>query len=389
MQYTVKITLQSPTLVGDRREPSAYFLPSRDYIPGGVLRAALARAIKDDCPYETGEGLINWVEFVDGSECSRCSWRFLCSSFAELRFHNLYLDGARVAPLSAYRCKLNGEHPVFDTLLFSGRLSCPECKEPAERAGGYLKDGCKVEAKRRLIMRLEVDPYRGVAQDSQLYSLRVLREGQVFSGLLTVPDPAGAFPAELELRIGAKTTAGLGKARVHFKKAVGCGVEKLKERIIRFQEKARELLDIPAGTKEGEFLYLSFTMLADALPEKQLMPKSERVPNDTLQRELIEALLPAGSPVSERLDGVVKVLADFKVYGGYRTAERGDGRRQASLHVSAGSVFLCRVRGPLNDELLQSLLILEEQGLGMSAEDGYGAVRICDEIHLNEGRREV
>lgn len=382
MRYWVSVELNSPALVGDRREPSAYFLTSRDYIPGGVLRAAFARAITEDCPYEKGDGRLNWVEYANGEECPRCCWRDLCRNFGEIRFYHLYKNGARVAPLSAYRCKFDKDHPVFDVLLATGAPTCSRCNKPAERIGGYLKDGKEEKAKRRLLMRLEVDPYLGVAREGQLYALRVLRSGQRFSGLMDIPDEAVSLPKDFELRIGAKTTSGLGRARVTIEKAAPWSMEDLKRRISQFQEKARQQLQGIAGEKA---VFLSFTLLADALPEKELKAKDEWVATDVLQQELMDALLPKESVVAKRFAGVIRAFVDFSVYGGYNTAKPGDGRRKASIYVSAGSVFLCRVEGPLDDDLLKSLCQVEEHGLGSRTEEGYGAVRICDEFHLNTG----
>ncbi|MGQ9512220.1 hypothetical protein [Thermodesulfitimonas sp.] len=386
MRYTVTLTLDSPALVGDRREPSAYFLPSRDFIPGGVLRAAFARAITENCPYYTDGERLHWVRFADGPDCQACSWRGLCASFAGLRFSHLYKDGARVAPLTAYRCKFDKKHPVFDTLLGVGEPRCPVCGERAERVGGYLNDKREgISVDRRLVMRLAVDPYRGVAQDRRLFALRVLNEGQTFRGQLDIPDTAGGIPQDFTLRLGAKTTVGLGQATLRLEKSEGSGSANLLERLTRFQEGAREWLERRGETETGEYSYFSVTLLADALPAAALTAKVEWVRTAVLRRELAAALFPPELPLSTRDLDAVRIIADFRVYGGYCTAERPGGRREATLHIAAGSVFLCRVRGALDDGLLQALQLLEEQGVGAKTEDGYGAVCICDSFHLEEG----
>lgn len=386
MRYTVSLTLTSPTLVGDRREPSAYFLPSRDFIPGAVLRAALARVITEGCPYCSQEKRLHWVRFAEESGCEGCRWRVFCASFDTLRVSHLYREGARVAPLTAYRCKFNKIHPVFDTLLGLGEPRCPKCGERAERVSGYLDDkGQRKPVNRRLIMRLAVDPYRGVAKDRWLFALRVLNEGQTFRGRLDLPDPTGEIPQEFIVRLGAKTTVGLGRATVRLEQKEGPGPGDLQKRIARFQEKARKLPERSSKGETEEHTYFSLTLLADALPEGVLVAKAERVPTATLRQELLQAILPSGSPLLARGVEAVKVITDFKVYGGYCTAERDNGRREAALHIAAGSVFLCRVRGPLGDGLLHALRLLEDQGVGKKTEDGYGAVRVCDEFHFNTG----
>jgi len=382
MQYSVDLTLESATLVGDRREPSGYFIPSRDFIPGSVLRAALARAIREGCPYDTVNGSSNWVEFADGPLCSDCSWRGLCSNFGDLRFSHLYRDGARVAPLTAYRCKNDGRHPMFDTLLNSGAPVCPECGGTGERVSGYLNGpNSTLDVDRHLLMRLEMDPYRQTAREGQLYALRVLNRGQVFKGRLVSPTSFTGLPAELTLRLGAKTSVGLGRVKVRFEEETTSKPDLLGDRIRRFQEKARAARD----SQDGETCYLSLTLLADALPERELKASRERVSTEALKRQLLESILPPDSPLAGRLGEVLRVAADFEVYGGYCTAEHSCGRRRASLYVSAGSVFLCRMQGPLDDELLQSLRSVEERGLGRRTEDGYGAVSVCDEFHLHTG----
>lgn len=380
MRYAVTLELKSPALVGDRREPSAYFLPSRDFIPGGVLRAALARLITEGCPYYSEVKGYHWVRFAAGPECAACMWCGLCASFDRVRFSHLYKDGARVAPLTAYRCKFDSSHPTFDTLLAHRRLRCPECKERVERVSGYLDGEYRdVAVNRRLVMRLAVDPYRGVAQDRQLYALRVLDAGQTFIGWLDVPD-ADTVPETVELRLGAKTTVGLGRAAVRFERAAGPGLDALKKRIERFQEVIRQ-----SAKAEPGYTCFSITLLSDALPDTELTPTTGWVPTPDLRQEVAQAVLPP--PLRSAGPGVevTRAVADFKVYGGYSTAVKGDGRQKARLYIAAGSVFLCRVRGELNDGLLQALFHLEKQGVGLKTEDGYGALCVCDEFHLNNG----
>ncbi len=380
MRYAVTLELKSPALVGDRREPSAYFLPSRDFIPGGVLRAALARVITEGCPYYSEAGGYHWVRFAAGPECAGCMWCGLCASFERVRFSHLYKDGARVAPLTAYRCKFDSSHSTFDTLLAPGRFRCPECKERVERVSGYLGNEYRdVAVNRRLIMRLAVDPYRGVAQDRQLYALRVLDAGQIFHGWLDVPD-ADTIPETAELRLGAKTTVGLGRAAVHFERAAVPGLDALRQRIERFQEVIGQ-----SAKAEPGYTCFSLTLLSDALPDTELAPATGWVPTPDLRQVVAQAVLPP--PLRSVGPGVevTKAIADFKVYGGYCTAVKGDGRQRAALYIAAGSVFLCRVRGELNDGLLQALFHLENQGVGLKTEDGCGALRVCDEFHLNTG----
>ncbi len=380
MRYEVTLELKAPTLVGDRREPSAFFLPSRDFIPGGVLRAALARAITESCLHYTEARGYHWVRFADGPECAACMWRGLCASFDRLRFSHLYKDGGRVVPLTAYRCKFNADHPTFDTLLAQGLSPCPECGDRSERASGYLDDECRqVTVNRRLVMRLAVDSCRGVALDRQLYALRVLDAGQTFRGWLDVPG-AETIPYNFELRLGAKTTVGLGRVAVRLEPADEPGLDNMKQRIEKFQKVIRQL-----GRAEPGDTCFSLTLLSDVLPARELAPATGRVPTRNLQQEVAQTVLPpslrsAGSGVE-----VTKVVADFKVYGGYCTAVNGDGRQRAALHIAAGSVFLCRLRGALNDEVLQALFHLEKHGAGLKTEDGYGALRVCDEFHWNTG----
>ncbi len=380
MRYAVTLNLMSPALIGDRREPSAYFLPSRDFIPGGVLRAALARLITESCPYYSETKGYHWVHFAAEPDCATCIWRGFCASFECVRFSHLYKDGARVAPLTAYRCKFNSNHPIFDTLLASGGRRCPECKNRVERVSGYLdEENHNVAVNRRLIMRLAVDPYRGVALDRQLYALRVLDAGQTFQGWLDIPATI-PISETVELRLGAKTTVGLGRAVIHFKQFEESGPDALRQRIERFQQIISQL-----GEYQPDCTYFSLTLLSDTLPDTELIPATGWVPTPYLRQELARAVfLPPLGSAGAGVE-VTRAVADFKVYGGYSTAVKGDGRQRARLYITAGSVFLCRVRGRLNDGLLQALFHLEKQGVGLKTEDGYGALCVCDKFHLVNG----
>jgi len=117
----------------------------------------------------------------------------------ETRFGFASINGSQTIPLSARSCKYNSgfiedkEHGVIDILLpdpDKEEKRCIEanCKHPVDYLEGFWNpETCKKEKiRKRLITRTAIDPVRGSASHEQLYSQRVIEEGQKRVKLLSV-----------------------------------------------------------------------------------------------------------------------------------------------------------------------------------------------------------
>ncbi|HHY39248.1 MAG TPA: hypothetical protein GX507_10025 [Clostridia bacterium] len=397
MRYRASVELNSALLVGDRREPTGFFLVSRSFISGAVLRAGIAREITLACPLAPADGS-HWVRYMGVNACMECTWRNLCRDFDRIRFGHCYPEGARVAPMTAYRCKANPSHRICDSLLESERTVCPECKGGMERFSGFVDtEWREVNPTRRLVMRLAVDPYRHVASEGRLYALRILEPGQRFTGWVETPDETELdIPVRMCVHLGAKISSGLGRATLCLEMVTEDVVQGIKKRCAHLTAIAdqaatnRVAMNLAATNQSGMNQtatgqgYFSLTLLSDALPYVSLPLLGEGYQETSVLRErLARAILPEKfwntvNPVTER------VVADFRFYGGYQTTGVNAGRRHGRTYIAAGSVFLFRVPGGLSDTLINELVELERTGIGLCTEDGYGSVRVCDEFHLQK-----
>ncbi len=177
----------------------------------------------------------------------------------ETRFGFAFINGSQTIPLSANSCKYNGgfdnaqdnpddqRHGVTDILLASDRGRCfyPGCDKPLDRFTGFWDPLKKKEEKvnKRLITRTAIDTVLGCASSGQLYSQRVIEEGQTFCANIEIPDD---LTSELTCLISRPFVACIGTGRSRGQGWVNVRQENplspyisdtAKERFVRFERK--------------------------------------------------------------------------------------------------------------------------------------------------------
>jgi hypothetical protein len=185
----VRIDLRSPALLASA-PPASNQLETLPFIPGNTLRGVMAR---------------RYLDLGHGSESDEFRRIFLAG---EARFGFATAKGSEALPLSARSCKyvpgFRGEegHGVFDILLpvpGEGKERCPVCGHALDYHRGFWvsEPTREVQVKTRLVTRTAIDPQRGTAKTAQLYSQRVLSEGQVFLAAIEAPDDLAPRLAEM------------------------------------------------------------------------------------------------------------------------------------------------------------------------------------------------
>ncbi|MFZ5591141.1 MAG: hypothetical protein ACOY81_04950, partial [Bacillota bacterium] len=409
MEWQVDIELKSPLLVGGEKTGSEY-MRSLPYIPGGVLRAALARWIVEQCPLERVTDRLFWVEFRDKPACADCAVHFWCRNFTRLLFTFCYPFGAKPWPVTALQCKFNSSHPVQDGLVYrllaarglaEGPPVCAHCSRGQGRvesvSGFYVVEDeayRPVQPVYRPLTRLGVDPYRRVARDGLLYTVNVLSEVSrqggreqpaVFSGrvrLLATPAPsAPSGPASWPetLRLGAKITSGLGQALVTW--------QSLPFRPEREQSQIAERIKafnalLPDSWRQPGRVYVPLLLLSDACWPQ--MPPSEHMTDagwrEFWQQSLQEALPGEDTGWQELNWQLEEVLVSTGYRSGFDTSAPGGAWKQYTFQVQRGSILVLSLPGDALDRALPLLVSLEWQGLGQRREEGYGQVSVADEI---------
>lgn len=414
MEWRVDVVLKSPLLVGGQKTGSEY-MRSLSFIPGGVLRAALARWIVEQCPLERAADRLFWVEFRDEAACVGCAAHFWCRHFTRLLFTFCYPSGAKPWPVTALQCKFDPGHPVQDALvhrLLAGRglvdgppvcSHCPEGKGRVESVSGfYVEDGGvyrSVQPVYRPLTRLGVDPYRRVARDGLLYTVNVLSEVSrqggreqpaVFSGRVRLKEPASPEPSEPvswpgTLRLGAKTTSGLGQALVTWQ-ALPSRPEQGQERIAGGIKAFNALL--PESWRRSGRVYVPLLLLSEACWPQ--MPPSGHLTDEGWrefwQQSLREAL-PGEDAGWQELDWQLEdVLVSTGYRSGFDTSAPGGAWKQYTFQVQRGSILVLSLTGEALDRALPLLYSLQWRGLGQRREEGYGQVSVADEVHWRCGK---
>jgi hypothetical protein len=379
LNLKLKLTLQTPLLAGGTLRTENFF-SSLDYLPGGVLRAALAVALLEGGGLKRrGGDKLNWVEPLTEEERGQCSYPHLFDEFSSMRIGDATLYGARFAPMTSYVCKKDPSHPSVDYLcdILDGHFKrvCPKCSGPVDRLSGWLLDGRKIEGVYRTISRTAINPYLGVAADERLFTcncLEVVQKGEAPTELHALlrcsPEAAEEWKKFFEdnprIYAGRYTSSGLGAMKVEVEQ---CPSEKpLEARLKSF-----------GGRKSGR-LQVPLTAWSDIYLPLEKPWKSVGVNGKEALQAHWAVLL--GLPESGKL---VRCFTDYKLRGGFSTAEKREKRRTAKWVIAKGSVFVLDL--PDHQVALDWLKQQEEEGLGENTKHGFGRVLAADPIHITKG----
>jgi CRISPR-associated protein Csx10 len=171
----------------------SFFTGSHAFVPGSVLRGALAAAwIAEHGPPAPGSSEQAWFrDLFDGP----------------VRYGPLHVPGSFVQPVSVRRCKYpkNGacEDSVVDA-AFDSRVKCLVCEGPTEPGKGQvtLPPGITLDR----LTRTSINPKTGKAADGELYSHGALPAGTRLEGVIRGRDPWLERPRRL--RLGGRRTVG-------------------------------------------------------------------------------------------------------------------------------------------------------------------------------------
>ncbi|MCS7158654.1 MAG: CRISPR-associated RAMP protein Csx10 [Blastocatellia bacterium] len=384
---------EEPLLVGEVK-PKGDYLGTRGYIPGGVLRGALAEWLK-----------------AQGNE-----WAIL-DTVQRIRFGNLFPTPwesvyALPFPMTALECKLNGGfenvprprhreagHGVRDSLLVAlayselersgarfpvpmllrctARINNRHCGGRMERVGGFyanLPEGwTKVSVPQGVQTKVALSRYRRAAQEQMLYRVAALRPQVSFVGRIWTDDDSvidTLREAVEHIGVGALTTRGFGAARLREAKQVS--LPSLAERLREFNEKLgevwRDLADLArqvgnAVPDEPSGTYFSVDLLAPA------------VLNDTQGLPTLKLCL--RGPDGSWLEPIWWATQPTFV-GGFSTAWGLP--KPTALGSAPGSVYVFRSELP-EAQLVSWLENLEAHGVGQRTDEGLGEILVCHPFH--------
>lgn len=320
-QIGLSITTISPLLLS-AGPPAGNLIETLDFIPGNTIRGLLAQK------YMTRGG-------KPGDDVFR---RLFLSG--ETRFGFANINGSQAIPLSARSCKYHSgfiedeEHGVIDILLpdpDKEEKRCIEanCKHPVDYLEGFWNpETCKKEkVGKRLITRTAIDPVRGSASHEQLYSQRVIEEGQPFISTIEIPDD---LVSDLGALLLDHFTAYIGKGRSRGQGWVD--VKRAEPPVFSFECTLKERFE--RFNNDKGLPLLAVTLLSDAIFHDEYL-RDCTAPD-------VSHLKPLGIKKNEKNEWKLK---HYRAFASQRLVCGFDGAplqlpRQPRLAVAAGSVFL-------------------------------------------------
>jgi len=347
-----------------------------DFIPGTTVRGAFANLyLKSSKPDSDFKELFTSDKVV---------------------FSNLYINGARPIPLSAYSCKYHGgflgdteKHGVVDLLLplireKDGDVDLPDkfktcqyrvksepCGIETKRFKGYyrkrLSDNSfeSVNINKRLVYHTAISHVSETALENALYSQEIVELGQVFRGDMLIDNDSllnkikDFIESHKLIFLGSDKSAGLGRFEImSYEEMNGFDKEEMKQRLSRFKQKL--------GLSNSK-TYFSITLQSDAIVMDKYMRYKSFIDAEDLN-----------IPNANFVCGI----AETRVIQGWNAMTRLP--KEDAVAIEKGSVFVFSVADNI-DNFIDRLFELELYGIGKRKGEGFGKLIVCDPFHLQEG----
>ncbi len=416
------ITAESPLALG-RRRPGGSVSEVETYIPGSVLRGAIASQILQQAEQSTGQPQDGDFRELFLDDRAAIFWNaYPAIAKVKIDEWRIVNDRIRVLPATAVSSKTNsgfqssGEGGVFDTLIDS---FCKDVfRQPyeftdpsAQKEGANLQvepysafysiveqQYCKHEVSSRFLTRVGINRRRATAEEQVLYSIAVLNESFAecpkavtheqqrwqnvayrSAVLIEDDDLASAFVqfinAEPEsFRIGGSTSRGLGKVRL---KAVPSELRSaprsLEARVDRFNQALKDRFRLWSifgqHTANLDCKYFTIDLQSDAIL------------NEHWQRTTVispEMLCQFANLTNQSLQ-LHAAYSSYDYRSGWNAA--WGLMKDVELVTNRGAAYLFSVDAVEWAGWIKALKRLEEIGVGDRTVEGFGQVRVCDEFH--------
>ena len=408
------ITALSPLAIGQRK-PGGSVSEALDYIPGTVIRGAIAKEIltHSSTPPEAGDDFHRL--FLDETAA------VFCNGYPAIAQTNpgQYIargQAIQVIPASALSSKTNsGFRPanagVFDSLIdgycatAQGHFYVPnDLKGNLVEAfkGFYSKDNNKGQAQhyshavtKRLLTRVGINRKRATAQDEILYSIEVINESQgkresvqtVYRSSILVQDDSGndALAQQLYdflqqqctlLRVGGSASRGLGKVRLKVNKPqIVKPSNSIEQRIETFNQTLTQRWDwwnVLGGADSNPTkarTFFTIDLQADAILTENWRRTTVMSPG------MLAPLL--GLKITDIV--LHTAHSSYSYRSGWNAAWGLP--KDTELVTDRGSVYLFSMPKEKQSDCYAALSSLEQVGIGNRCSEGYGQVSVCDEFH--------
>lgn len=221
----------------------------------------------------------------------------------------------------------------------------------------------------------------GTVQEGILYSREVFKEQSRFWGLLKAPDELGETLLDFLklagnsglLRIGTGRSRGMGKVQLEARllDEQSYGYAAFKKRLGSFHTAFSNRASAVDSALKPEHFTFALTLHSPIILRDNLLRYHQSIGEATLG-ELLK--LPA-----DCFQEIYQAASSRRVSGWneiWRTP------RFQELAIDTGSVFFFASRIGADEDLLQALYRLEQEGIGQRKAEGFGRVYVSDPFHL-------
>ncbi|NEP56343.1 MAG: CRISPR-associated RAMP protein Csx10 [Symploca sp. SIO2G7] len=398
----LEIKALSPLAIG-RQKPGGSVSEAEEYIPGSVIRGAIASQILR----LSGHQSTNLVE--NGGD-----FQALFLSDTPAIFQNAYpvnadmtrrINGIWVLPKTALSSKTkegfnssdNG-NGVFDTVIDRfcaegyGYPYDPICPTSEGRVEPYTCFYNKVggnyyshSVSKRLLTRVGINRRRATAEEQVLYSIEVLNESQHnqkrpirYYGSILVPDSLADSLCQFinarreDFRLGGSASRGLGK--VEIKATIAETKPQVEARIKQFNQKLKERWQVwqifgnPNQELSSDRTYFTIDLQSDAILTEHWRRTTVISPE----------MLCQFAGVTDLSLQLHDAYSSYNYRSGWNTA--WGLMKDIELITDKGSVYLFSTAQP--DTWFTIVEELEMRGVGERTGEGFGQIQICNEFHL-------
>lgn len=409
----LEIKALSPLAIS-RQKPGGSVSECEDYIPGSVIRGAVASEILK----QSGQEFANLSE--NGGD-----FQALFLGDEPAIFQNAYpnvskidrddfiiQEEVKILPSTALSSKTkpgfkdNNGNGVFDTLIdrfcadgygYAYEPTCPTDGDRVDSPGisfysVFNDEYYKLSSKKRLLTRVGINRRRATSEEEILYSIEVLDESQLtgknpnpvsYISSIVIPDnlldSLWQFISNnsLSFRLGGSTSRGLGKVEIKSKildieisivKSIQEKIEKFTNKLYERWEYKWSIFGYALKELSKNRQYFSLDLQADAI----LTERWQRT--TVVSTQMLQKI----TGVDDESLILESANSSYDYRSGWNSA--WGLMKDVELVINKGTVYLFSTAQP--EKWYAALAELELKGIGEKTCEGFGQVEVCNNFHL-------
>ncbi|AFY68747.1 CRISPR-associated RAMP protein, Csx10 family [Thalassoporum mexicanum PCC 7367] len=429
-QVDLTITALSPLAIG-KKKPGGSVSEACDYIPGTVIRGAIAAKILEQAQpnlehLRTSENDFKSLFLDDGAAIFQNAYPAIYKHELEeeIKFARIASSKISILPATALSAKTHSgfrnnnktkKKGVFDTLIDRFCAQClnqiyaPVCPnlegKESDRTDTYsgfycteetdseVKNYHSISIDKRLLTRVGINRKLNTAEESILYSIEVLNEMQgknnqqviyKSSILLENKELANALIDYIQanqqsFRFGGSISRGLGRVELKAESNdTNSNQQALGNRVKAFNAKLEEQYKDWQKLFGGrdfnpKKLYFTIDLQSDAILSENWLRTT------IISPEMLQQFV---NKNSDNQDLQLEIAySSYDYLSGWNAA--WGLKKDVELVTKMGAVYLFSISQENEEDWLERLAKLEITGVGDRTCEGFGQVRVCDRFHLN------